>query len=112
MLSRQKSVVDALAADATLQKTRLLLLKNGIHRWKQKTFARADILILAFLAGMAVAPSNKGKHSDDTDRTDDSGQSFPVKALEASFLAWRLFGQQVKTGATSSGTSTDNSIDL
>lgn len=101
MLSRQRSKVDALAADATLQKTRLVLLGNDVRRWKRQTFARPDALLLAFLAGFVVGPSGSTKHTEERESEESGGQPWPIKALEASFLAWRLFGRQVTTGATS-----------
>lgn len=104
MLSRQKSKIDALAADATMQRTRLVLLKNGMRRWKRQTFARPDSLLLVFLAGFALAPTPRREDEDDAQHDEPRGQSLPIRALETGFLAWRLFGNEVRTGATSAST--------
>ena len=88
-LRRQKARVAAISSHATEQARHLKRVRAGMRRWKRQTFARPESLALAFIAGMAIS-SPAGEPDQQS-----SGKGLAIKALEASFLAWRLLGNRV-----------------
>lgn len=104
-LRRQKARVSALSSLATEQKRLLTGLRAGMRRWKRETFGRPETLALAFVAGLALAPSS------DQPEEESGGKKFPMKLLEASFLAWRLLGNRVTTGEDPANTDVNGAFD-
>lgn len=97
-LKREMKAVEALSLQAELQEQRLVAIRKAAKSWKRQTFGRPESLLLAFIAGFAIAgkPGNRQSGEADGDKEEkSSGKSRALKAAEAAFLAWRLIGKPI-----------------
>ena len=101
ILKQQKTEVSVLAKQADLQAQRLHKIRRTAKHWSQQTFGQPESLLLAFLVGFAATGKPKRAEKDRGDESDGEtsvcreGKSRALKALEASFLAWRIIGKPI-----------------